>query len=221
MNILCFIKKTKLLKNGEAPIIIRITINGWAGLLMNNKISIERIDQIRDIFLFCCFTGLAFSDIKKLDSSQISKGIDGGKWIYTNRQKTDTRATIPLWPMALEILGKYINQPQCLNSVFLLPVLVNQKMNNNLKEIADFCEVEKKLTYHIASHTFATTITLISGDSIESVSKMLGHKSLTITQHYAKILVRKVSDDMMLLREKLLPKPKSKLNKIYFFYCMV
>ncbi len=130
-------------------------------------------------------------------------GIDGEKWICTHRQKTDTRANIPLLPMALEILKKYKSHPQCLNSSMLLPVLSNQKMNSYLKEFADFCGIEKELTYYIARHTFATTVTLTNGVSIESVSKMLGHKNLTITQHYAKILDRKVSDDMLLLKEKL------------------
>lgn len=106
--------------------------------------------------------------------------------------------------MALEILEKYKNHPQCSNSGKLLPVLSNQKMNSYLKEIADFCGIEKELTFHIARHTFATTITLTNGVYIESVSKMLGHKNLTITQHYVKVLDRKVSDDMKNLRTKLM-----------------
>ncbi len=171
--------------------------------ITNKKFKSERLNQVRDIFLFSCYTGLAYADVKKLDSSQITMGIDGEKWIYTHRQKTDTRANIPLLPVALEILEKYKNHPQCLNSGFLLPVLSNQKMNSYLKEIADFCGVEKELTYHIARHTFATTVTLTNGVSIESVSKMLGHKNLTITQHYAKILDRKVSDDMKELKIKM------------------
>ena len=127
----------------------------------------------------------------------------GEKWIYTHQQKTDTRSNIPLLPVALEILEKYKDHPQCLNLGFLLPVLSNQKTNSYLTEIADFCGIEKELTFHIARHAFATTVTLTNGVSIESVSKMLGHKNLTITQHYAKILDKKVGDDMKLLREKM------------------
>ncbi len=101
-----------------------------------------------------------------------------------------------------EIISKYSDHPQCVNEGRLLPVLSNQKMNSYLKEIADVCGINKELTFHIARHTFATTITLTNGVPIESVSKMLGHKSLRTTQHYAKILDKKVSDDMQLLREK-------------------
>ena len=167
------------------------------------KFKSERLTQVRDIFLFSCYTGLAYADAKKLDSSQITIGIDGEKWIYTHRQKTDTRASIPLLPVALDILEKYKHHPQCLNTGKILPVLSNQKMNSYLKEIADFCGIDKELTYHIARHTFATTITLTNGVSIESVSKMLGHKHIAITQHYAKILDKKVSEDMINLKAKL------------------
>ncbi len=163
----------------------------------------ERLNQVKDIFLFSCFTGLAYIDVKQLTRSNIGLGIDGGKWIFTNRQKTDTRSNIPLLPMAEEILNKYKQHPQCLNVGKLLPVLSNQKMNSYLKEIADLCEINKELTFHIARHTFATTVTLTNGVPIESVSKMLGHKNLRTTQHYAKILDRKVSDDMKMLKFKL------------------
>jgi site-specific recombinase XerD len=105
--------------------------------------------------------------------------------------------------MAEEIITKYKEHPQCLNEGKLLPVLSNQKMNSYLKEIADVCGIAKELTFHIARHTFATTITLTNGVSIESVSKMLGHRSIKTTQHYAKILDRKVSDDMKILKAKL------------------
>lgn len=176
---------------------------------LNAKIfGIERLNQVKDIFLFSCYTGLAYADVKKLDNSQVSIGIDGEKWIFTNRQKTDTRSNIPLLPIAEEILRKYSEHPQCINQNRLLPILSNQKMNAYLKEIADLCEINKPLTYHIARHTFATTVTLSNGVPIESVSKMLGHKDLKTTQHYAKILDRKVSDDMLVLKAKLAPQLK-------------
>jgi site-specific recombinase XerD len=121
---------------------------------------------------------------------------------------------IPLQPMAIEILEKYKEYPICVNTGKVLPVLSNQKMNAYLKEIADLCSIHKNLTFHLARHTFATTVTLSNGVSMESVSKMLGHKNLKTTQHYAKILDRKVSDDMSRLKEKLLNRQNSDiLNK--------
>lgn len=171
--------------------------------IASKPFSIERLDQVRDIFLFSCYTGLAYIDVKLLTRNNISPGIDGEKWIFTSRQKTDTQSNIPLLPIAAGILDKYKNHPQCVNEKSLLPVLSNQKMNSYLKEIADVCGITKELTFHIARHTFATTVTLTNGVSIESVSKMLGHRSIKTTQHYAKILDRKVSDDMKQLRQKL------------------
>jgi site-specific recombinase XerD len=166
------------------------------------EFSIERLNQVRDIFLFSCYTGLAYIDVKQLTRNNIGVGIDAEKWIFTSRQKTDTQSNIPLLPMAEEVLNKYKNHPLCINEKSLLPVLSNQKMNSYLKEIANVCGITKELTFHIARHTFATTVTLTNGVSIESVSKMLGHRSIKTTQHYAKILDRKVSDDMKQLREK-------------------
>jgi site-specific recombinase XerD len=166
----------------------------------------DRLTQVRDIFLFSCYNGLAYSDVQKLRRSEISTGIDGGKWIFTRRQKTDTASRIPILPMAETILLRYADHPQCRAKDTVLPILSNQKMNAYLKEIADVCGITKRLTFHIARHTFATTITLSNGVPIETVSKMLGHRNLKTTQHYAKILDRKVSQDMQVLKEKLLVK---------------
>ena len=163
----------------------------------------DRLRQVRDIFLFCCYTGLAYVDIKNLKRSEITIGIDGEKWIHTKRQKTEAPSRIPLLPPALQIMEKYDTHIQCLSDNRLLPVSSNQKMNAYLKEIADLCNIDKHLTFHIARHTFATTVTLSNGVPIETVSKMLGHRNLKTTQHYAKILDRKVSDDMKQLRERL------------------
>lgn len=171
--------------------------------LSSKNFTIERIDQVRDIFLFSCYTGLAYIDTKNLKKSNIGMGIDGNKWIFTSRQKTRTISNIPLLPQAEAIIDKYKNHPYCQVTGSLLPVLSNQKMNAYLKEIADLCGINKKLTFHIARHTFATTITLSNGVPIESVSKMLGHRSIKTTQHYAKILDSKVSNDMNILKEKL------------------
>jgi site-specific recombinase XerD len=161
-----------------------------------------RTNQVRDIFLFCCYTGLAYADVKKLSRAEIATGIDGEKWIFTHRQKTESATRLPLLPPAQEILERYKDHPQCLNNGLLLPVLSNQKMNTYLKEIADACDITKKMTTHTARHTFATTVTLTNGVPIETVSKLLGHKNLKTTQHYAKILDLKVSQDMSALRSK-------------------
>lgn len=162
----------------------------------------DRLSLVRDIFLFSCFTGLAYIDVKNLTKSHICYGIDREKWIFTHRQKTESASKIPILQVTQMIIDKYENHPQCLNEDKLLPILSNQKMNAYLKEIAGVCEIEKELTFHIARHTFATTVTLTNGVPIESVSKMLGHKNLRTTQHYAKVLDRKVSEDMKALKEK-------------------
>ena len=171
-------------------------------IMFNKEFATDRLNQVKDIFLFSCFTGLAYVDVKKLSYKNIGFGVDGEKWIFINRTKTDTRSNIPLLPIASTILEKYKDHPQVINEDKLLPILSNQKMNSYLKEIADVCEINKELTFHIARHTFATTVTLSNGVPIESVSKMLGHRNLKTTQHYAKILDLKVSDDMKVLREK-------------------
>lgn len=171
--------------------------------IANKEFKIERIAQVRDIFLFSCYTGLSFIDVFNLTPHHIAVGMDREKWIFTTRQKTNTPSHIPLLPPALEIIEKYSTHPASVNKGKLLPILSNQKMNAYLKEIADLCGINKSLTFHVARHTFATTVTLTNDVPIESVSKMLGHKKLQTTQHYAKILDKKVSNDMNLLRSKL------------------
>lgn len=175
----------------------------------------ERLDLVKDIFIFCCYTGLAYADVQKLSENDLVIGIDGNKWIKINRTKTKIRSSIPILPTAEDILDKYSSHPD-VSEKRLLPVLSNQKMNAYLKEIADLCGIKKNLTFHLARHTFATTVTLSNGVPIESVSKMLGHKNLQTTQHYAKILDRKVSDDMAALRERLQLTNKSKNNNKNF-----
>lgn len=175
--------------------------NEELNILSSKKFSSERLNQVRDIFLFSCYTGLAYADTQKLSFDEITTGIDGEKWIFTHRKKTETPSRIPLLPFAVSILDKYKDNPQCINKNRVLPVLSNQKMNDYLHEISEICGVNKKMTYHTARHTFATTVTLTNGVPIETVGKMLGHKNLKTTQHYAKILDKKVSDDMMALRQ--------------------
>ena len=182
--------------------------------IINKDFKNERLSLVRDIFLFSCFTGLAYIDVKNLTKSHISIGIDGDKWIFTHRQKTETASKIPILSVTQMIIDKYENHPQSIYEEKLLPILSNQKMNAYLKEIAAVCEIEKELTFHIARHTFATTITLTNGVPIESVSKMLGHKNLRTTQHYAKVLDKKVSEDMKILRDKFSLNPIQQVKKI-------
>jgi site-specific recombinase XerD len=170
--------------------------------LINKEFRIKRLELVRDMFVFSCFTGLAYIDVYNLTKSNIIIGIDGEKWISTHRQKTESASKIPILPVTQMIIDKYKNHPQSNNGERLLPILSNQKMNAYLKELADICEIDKELTFHIARHTFATTVTLTNGVPIESVSKMLGHKNLRTTQHYAKVLDRKVSEDMKILKDK-------------------
>ncbi len=175
-------------------------------VIVSKDCKTERLRQVKDIFLFSCFTGLAYIDVKKLQPQHVVFGMDGEKWISIRRQKTDVPSNIPLLPQALEIVEKYKDNPCCVRANMLLPVLSNQKMNEYIKELSSICGIEKDLTFHCARHTFATTVTLTNGVSIESVSKMLGHKNLRTTQHYAKILDKKVSQDMQQLKAKLAAK---------------
>jgi integrase len=131
--------------------------------ISSKQFATERLNYVRDIFLFSCYTGLAYADVKKLKRSEVGVGVDGEKWIFTKRKKTDSSTRIPLLPTSLAILHQYSNHPQCVNEDRLLPVLSNQKMNAYLKEIADLCGIDKDLTFHIARHTFATTVTLSNG----------------------------------------------------------
>ena len=163
----------------------------------------ERLNRVCDFFIFSCYTGLAYIDVKKLKRLEIEGSEDYGYWIRTRRQKTGGRANIPILPMPKVVLEKYVKLDLLFPNDPVLPILSNQKMNAYLKEIADLCGITKQLSYHIARHTFATTVTMMNGVPIESVSKMLGHKNITSTQHYARIVDEKVGSDMKILAEKL------------------
>jgi len=169
----------------------------------NKKFSIERLQTVKDLFLFSCYTGLAYIDTMNLTAGNIVKGIDGNDWLITSRQKTDTDVRIPLLPQAEELIKKYHNHPKAVNYGTLFPVISNQKMNAYLKEIADLCNINKVITFHIARHTFATTVTLSNGVPIESVSKMLGHTTIRSTQVYAKVVEQKLSEDMQNLKKRM------------------
>lgn len=182
-------------------------------MLANKEMATDRLTQVRDIFIFCCFTGLAYADVKKLRRWEIVTGVDGEQWIIIKRLKTDVPSRIPLLPTAIAVIQHYSNHPHCESSGTVLPVLSNQKMNAYLKEIADVCGIDRPITFHIARHTFATTVTLLNGVPIESVSKMLGHTDIKTTQHYAKILDIKVGADMTMLKKKF-ASPKIIFKKI-------
>lgn len=173
-------------------------------LIAIKEFASDRLTQVRDTFLFCCFTGLACSDIQKLERSQIARGIDGEQWIFSQRRKRmSNQSHIPPLPKALRMIDRYKEHPLCEARGLVLPVPSNQKMNDYLKEIAVICGIDKVLNSHVARHTFATTITLQNGVPIESVSKMLGHTNIRTTQIYAKILDTKVSEDMQALKGRL------------------
>ncbi len=169
-------------------------------LLYNELQFFCRIPLLVALIVFYRYTGLAYADISQLRADNIKKMFDGKLWIVTHRQKTKTSVNVPLLPTAERILRKYENT--FLDGV-LLPVLSNQKTNAYLKEIADICGIEKNLTFHLARHTFATTMTLGKGVPIESVSKMLGHTNIQTTQIYARITNSKISQDMENLAKNL------------------
>jgi site-specific recombinase XerD len=168
--------------------------------LAGKEIINPRLERVRDVFLFCCYTGLAYVDVFALRREHVRVGIDQQLWIVGNRTKTLVRVSIPLLPPALKILDKY-NADGSIGVIFQR--MSNQKMNAYLKEIADICGINKNLTSHMARHTFATTVTLSNGVPIETVSKMLGHTNLKTTQIYAKVVDTKISQDMQKLKDKL------------------
>lgn len=160
----------------------------------------KRLEQVRDAFIFSCYTGLPYCDIYTLTAEDIQIGVDGKKWIMKDRGKTGVESLIPLLPIPLEILAKYEGKTK---NGKLLPVISNQKMNEYLAEIAAICQINKRITYHLARHSFATEICLTKGVPIESVSKMLGHTNIQTTQIYARVVDRKLSHDMNVLERKL------------------
>ncbi|MCR8668662.1 site-specific integrase [Aestuariibaculum sp. M13] len=167
----------------------------------NSKV--DRLILVRDLFLFSCYTGISFIDIHDLTPEQITLGIDGNDWVISERQKTSTSIRVPLLPKAKALVEKYKEHPRVIYSEGVFPKISNQKVNSYLKEIADLCKINKNLTFHIARHTFATTITLSNGVPIETVSKLLGHTKIATTQIYARVLDQKVSEDMGKLKEVL------------------
>ncbi len=168
-------------------------------IIENTRFKRITLETTKDIFLFGCYTGLSYIDVKNLTRDNIINGVNGKDWIYCRREKSQTPMKIPLLEKAQLILEKY----KSLENELLLPVYSNQKTNNYLKEIAEQCKIQKKLSFHVARHSFATTITLSNGVPIETVSKLLGHSKLSTTQIYARVVDHKIGEDMDLLQSKL------------------
>jgi integrase len=161
----------------------------------------KRLEIVRDLFLFSCYTGLSFSDTVKLTGSDIITEEDGEQWLQTHRIKNNNRVRVPLLPPAIAILAHYKEHPKT-PAGKLLPLITNQRANSYLKEIAKSVGITKHLTYHCSRHTFATTVTLTNGVPIETVGQMLGHKSIRTTQHYARVTDTKIHIDMLPLKKR-------------------
>lgn len=165
--------------------------------IYRKEFPLERLTLVRDVFIFAAFTGLAFIDVQQLAPEHIARDNNGNLWIRKPRQKTKNMCNIPLLDIPQEILRKYADHPTCRKKGVLLPVPCNQKMNSYLKEIADICMIRKNLTTHCARHSYATSVCLANGVSLENVAKMLGHSNIKMTQHYARVLDSSILRDMM------------------------
>lgn len=170
----------------------------------NKQFTIERLQLIKDLFVFSCYTGLSYGDVMNLSTKNLCAGIDNRQWINAQREKTSVPIKIPILSKAGNIIKKYEAHPESVIKKKLFPSISNQKLNSYLKEIADVCGITKNLTFHIARHTFATTVTLSNGVPMETVSKLLGHSKITTTQIYAKVIERKVGEDMQKLEQSFL-----------------
>lgn len=164
--------------------------------IYRKEFPLERLTLVRDVFIFAAFTGLAFIDVQQLAPEHIVRDNNGNLWIRKPRQKTKNMCNIPLLDIPQEILRKYADHPTCRKKGVLLPVPCNQKMNSYLKEIADICMIRKNLTTHAARHSYATSVCLANGVSLENVAKMLGHSNIKMTQHYARVLDSSILRDM-------------------------
>ena len=169
----------------------------------NVQLEIPRLKKVRDLFIFSCYTGVSYADLMVLTPQNLVIGIDKKLWLITRREKNGNQVKLPLLSKAITLVEDYKSDQNCLLNNSLLPQISNQKVNSYLKEIGEMCKIEKNLTFHLARHTFATTVALTNGVPIETVSKILGHKKLSTTQIYAKVIERKVSEDMEVLQHKL------------------
>jgi len=160
----------------------------------------KRLSTIQDLFIFCCYTGLAYIEMVNLKKQYIQIGFDSINWIQMKREKTQRQISIPILPKAQKIIDKYTTEKE-----ILFPKISNQKFNSYLKEIAEIIGIEKRLTHHIARKTFASTVLLYNDVPMEIVSELLGHSNMTITQEsYGKVVQKKVSEEMSKLTKKLI-----------------
>ena len=171
--------------------------------MAEKEFTIQRLELVRDVFLFCVYSGLAFIDVYNLRKEHVVSDNEGNLWIRKTREKTNNMCNIPLLSKPIEILQKYENHPVCLEKGVLLPVMCNQRMNSYLKELADLCGIKKTLTTHVARYTFASVIALANKVSLSNVAKMLGHSSTRMTQHYAKVMDHTILEDMKNVQQKL------------------
>lgn len=168
-------------------------------ILENHQFHQTRLQLVKDLFIFCCYTGLAYNEMSNLKKEHILKGFDGNHWIRMTRQKTGKVISIPLLPKARAILGKYEN-----NGDYALPRFSNQKINSYLKEIGAIVGINKSITHHMARKTFASTVLLYNDVPMEIVSELLGHSSIKITQeYYGKVVQKRVSIEMARISTKL------------------
>jgi integrase len=170
--------------------------------LESHNFSQPRLQLVKDLFIFCCYTGLAYHEMSHLKKKHIIKGFDGNLWIQIKREKTSKIISVPLLPKAKVLLDKYNNEADN----FALPKFSNQKINSYLKEITGIVGIEKLVSHHTARKTFASTILLYNDVPMEIVSELLGHSSMKITQeYYGKVVQKKVSEEMNKLNKKLMP----------------
>ncbi|WP_367278100.1 site-specific integrase [uncultured Algibacter sp.] len=184
-------------------------------LIENTEFKSDRLQKIKDCFVFSCYTGLSYIDVKELTGNNIVKGIDNNNWIYTKREKTDEQVKVPILPKAWAILEKYrAIQEKDFTTNNVLPINSNQKSNAYLKEITKACGIRKNISFHVARHTFATTVMLSNGVSIETVSKLLGHAKLSTTQIYARVVETKISEDIQNLLKRFESKKQKQLKAV-------
>ena len=184
-----------LYKNKKYKTVIIYLTDEELKKLEKHNFSQVRLQQVKDLFIFCCYTGLAYAEMSTLTTKNIEMGFDGNEWIQMIRKKTNKKISIPILPKAREILDKYNDK---------LPTLSNQKFNSYLKEISELVGIDKKLTHHTARKTFATTVLLFNNVPMEIVSELLGHSNMNITQaHYGKVVHKKVSNEIKKLNDKL------------------
>ena len=167
------------------------------GRLMKKEFECDRLNYVRDVFLFSIFSGLAYVDVYNLRAEHLTTDNNGDIWIRKTREKTDQMCNIPLLSIPKMLIERYKDRPTCVKSDRLLPVASNQKMNSYLKEIAIRCDINKHLTTHTARHTYASVVCLANGVTMENVAKMLGHADIRMTQHYAKVMDSSIKRDMM------------------------